>query len=167
MRELLLALAVIAGPVCAQDTGLETVAEGLAVSAPDMLMRAAMANCIAYDLDEAITRIEAAGWDSDTDDGGLTTLWRDEIYAQINAEGGLCIVSSPIVDMTSAGIVAGDLMTTLYGGTPVTEVDDAGCALISSDAELDDYVYLSSDGDDPTCENTGQGGSALHYFYFE
>jgi len=166
MRRLLLALAVIAGPVCAQDSALETVADGLAVSDPEMLMRAALANCIAYDFDTAIARIAAAGWTQDTDDGGLTTLWLDDTYAMINPDEGFCSVQSSVVPMERATYVAGDLMTTTYGGTAFTETDDNGCGVVSTDANVEDYIAISGDGNDPVCEDTGEGGSALTYYSY-
>ena len=159
----LLGIMLLATPTHAQDP-LDSVAEGLSVSAPDMLMRAALANCIAYGTEGAISQISAAGWQGDTDDGGLTTLWLDETYAMINPAEGFCGVANAVVPMQDAAIVAGDLMTTLYGGAVITETDELGCTLISSDAEPADYIALSSDGNDPTCEDTGQGGSALTYY---
>ena len=160
---LAIVLVLLATPALAQEP-MDTIAEGLSVSAPDMLMRAALANCIAYGTAGAISQISAAGWQSDTDDGGLTTLWLDETYAMINPTEGLCIVSNAVVPMQDAAIVAGDLLTTLYGGAVITETDELGCILIASDAEPADYIALSSDGNDPTCEDTGQGGSALTYY---
>ena len=157
-----LLLVLLATPALAQDP-IDSVAEGLSVSAPDMLMRAALANCIAYGTAGAISQISAAGWQSDTDDGGLTTLWLDETYVMINPAEGFCSVASAVVPMQDAAIVAGDLLTTLYGGAVITETDELGCILISSEAELADYIALSSDGNDPTCEDSGQGGSALTY----
>lgn len=166
MRRLLLALMLVAGPVAAQDSAIEAVADGLSVSDPEMLMRAAMANCIAYDFDTAIDQIGAAGWSQDTDDGGLTTLWLDDTYALINPEAGFCSVQSSVVTMDRAAYVAGDLMTTTYGGTTVTDVDETGCIILSSDMAIEDYVTVSSDGNDPVCDDTGQGGSALLYYSY-
>lgn len=156
-------LLLTASPALAQDE-INAVAEGLSVSAPDMLMRAALANCIAYGAEGAIDRIAAAGWDSDTDDGGLTTLWLDETYAMISPDAGVCITSNAMVSMPQAAAVAADLITTTYGGEVVVEPDELGCTQISSDAEPADYIVLSSDGNDPTCDDTGQGGSALTYY---
>jgi hypothetical protein len=142
---------------------METVAEGLSVSAPDMLMRAALANCVAYGTEGAIDQIAAAGW-AQEDDNGLTVLWRDEATIEVSPADGFCRVSSTVVSMPQAAAVAADLMTTAYGGQAVTEPDELGCDLISSDAEPADYIALSSDGNDPTCDDTGQGGSALTYY---
>ena len=152
-----------ASPTLAQSP-LESVADGLSVSAPDMLMRAALANCLTYGTAGAIDRISAAGWHSDTNDGGLTTLWLDETYALINPSEGLCTVSNALVSMDAAATVAVDLITTLNGGEVIVEPDELGCALFASDTAPDDYISLSSDGNDPTCEDTGQGGSALTYY---
>ena len=157
------ALIFSTAPALAQE-GIETIADGLSVSAPDMLMRAALANCIAYGTEGAISQISAAGWQGDTDDGGLTTLWLDETYVMINPAEGFCGVANAVVPMQDAAIVAGDLLTTLYGGAVITETDELGCILIASDAEPADYIALSSDGNDPTCEDSGQGGSALTYY---
>ena len=157
------ALIFSTAPALAQE-GIETVADGLSVSAPDMLMRAALANCIAYGTEGAIEQIAAAGWQGDTDDGGLTTLWLDETYAMISPAEGVCIVSNAVVSMPQAAAVAVDLITTTYGGEVLVEPDETGCALFSSDAEPADYIVLSSDGNDPTCDDTGQGGSALTYY---
>ena len=157
------ALLLSAAPALAQNE-IDSIAAGLSVSAPDMLMRAALANCIAYGTDGAIEQIAAAGWDSDTDDGGLTTLWLDETYAMINPSAGVCIISNAMVSMPQAAAVAADLITTTYGGAVIVEPDDLGCALYSSDAEPADYIVLSSDGNEPTCDDTGQGGSALTYY---
>ena len=157
------ALILLATPTLAQSP-LDSVAEGLSVSAPDMLMRAALANCIAYGTEGAIEQIAAAGWESDTDDGGLTSLWLDETYAMISPAEGSCTVANAMVSMPQAAAVAADLMTTAYGGQAFTEPDELGCALISSDAEPADYIALSSDGNDPSCDDTGQGGSALTYY---
>ena len=156
-------LTLFATPTLAQSP-LDSIAEGLSVSAPDMLMRAALANCIAYGTEGAIAQITAAGWDSDTDDGGLTTLWRDETYAMISPADGVCIISNAMVSMDEAAAIAVDLITTANGGDVVVEPDELGCALFSADIAPDDYIVLSSDGNDPTCDDTGQGGSALTYY---
>ncbi len=156
-------LTLLATPTLAQSP-LDSIAEGLSVSAPDMLMRAALANCIAYGTEGAIEQIAAAGWETDIDDGGMTTLWLDETYAMISPAEGVCIVSNAVVSMPQAAAVAADLMTTTYGGEVLVEPDETGCALFSSDAEPADYIVLSSDGNDPTCDDTGQGGSALTYY---
>lgn len=155
-------IALLATPTLAQSP-LDSVAAGLSVSAPDMLMRAALANCIAYGTEGAIDQIAAAGWQSDTDDGGLTTLWLDATYAMISPTEGSCTVSNAMVSMPEAAAVAADLMTTAYGGQAVTEPDELVRRLISTDAEPADYIALTSDGNDPACDDPGQGGSALTF----
>lgn len=155
-------LALLATPTLAQSP-LDSIAKGLSVSAPDMLMRAALANCIAYGTTAATQRIAAGGW-AQEDDNGLTVLWLDEATIEISPLDGFCRVSSTVVSMPQAAAVAADLLTTAYGGQAVTAPDELGCDLISSDAEPADYVALSSDGNDPTCDDTGQGGSALTFY---
>jgi hypothetical protein len=157
---LLLALAAPV-PALAQDA-MGTIADGLMVSAPDMLMRAAVANCMIWDLDQAVANIQAGGWQGDTDDGGLTTLSMDEALAEINASEGWCYISSPVVSVEQAIAIASDLVVTAYGGDAIHDLDEDGCAMIYSDAMPDEYLLISSDGNDPTCENTG-GGSAISY----
>jgi len=166
MRPLWLVCALIAGPATAQDPAIASVADGLAVAEPEQLMRAALANCIAYDFDTAILRITDAGWIIDSGDDGTTALVMDGIYAMINPAEGFCSVQSAEVDMDRAAYVAGDLMTTTYGGTTVTEVDETGCGTVSSDMNMQDYIAVSSDGMDPACDPDGGSGSALTYFSY-
>jgi hypothetical protein len=66
--------------------------------------------------------------------------------------------------MDEAAAIAVDLITTANGGDVVVEPDELGCALFSAGVAPDDYIALSSDGNDPTCDDTGQGGSALTYY---
>ena len=160
---LALALALAPLPALSQDA-LGEIASGLQVSAPDMLVRAALANCLAWGPESAIEAIAEGGWDSDTDDGGLTSLWLDEALVQVSPTEGWCSVSSPVVSMSEAEAVAEDLLLTAWGGTIEGATDDSGCLVLWSDAAPADSLTLSSDGNDPVCEDQGTGGSAITYF---
>ena len=157
-----LVLLTLAAPAIGQEA-IETVADGLTVSAPDMLMRAAVANCLIYGAGGAVDSFLAAGWEGDQDDGGLWTVQLDEVVASLSPDLGLCVVASPIVGMADAALIAADLVTTSAGGTAMQDMTEDGCVMIWSDEYPDDTLVISSDGNDPTCEDTGVGGSAISY----
>ncbi len=169
MLKYIAVLAVLATPTFAQsaDGSIESptgsVAGDLDVSAPDRLMGAAVANCFAYSTTNAIRYIAAAGWAMEGD-MGVTVLWRDDVTIEISQDEGFCRVSSPVVSMSQAAAVATLLADRDNSLDMVIEQDEQGCAVFSSDSDATDYIVLSSDGNDPTCDDTGQGGSALTYY---
>lgn len=157
MRRALALVVLLAGPAAAQN--IED-AVNLQASAPDMLMRGAVAACMAHqdDLSAAVSAFQAAGWDNDLDDGGLHRIWRDEVVALINPQVPLCTVESTVLGFADAIAIASDLVTIAHGGVADVAEGDDGCPLVTSDAEPDDWLSVSSGGNDPTCEPTDGAG---------
>ncbi len=157
MRRGLALLALLASPAMAQD--IED-AVNLQASAPDMLMRGAVAACMAHqdDLNAAVAVFQQAGWGNDRDDGGLFTIFQDEVVVLINPQVPLCLVESSVLGFADALAIASDLVTIAHGGLADVAEGDDGCPLVTSDAAPDDWLTVSSGGNDPTCEPTDGAG---------
>lgn len=151
---ILLGFAVLAGPAFGQSLA---DAVNLQASAPDMLMRGAVAACMDHqdDLNAAVALFQAAGWGNDRDDGGLYTLFQDEVVVLIHPDLPKCTVESAVLGFADAIAVASDLVTIAHGGSAEVTEDEDGCPFVASTAastgEPDDWLSVSTGGNDPAC----------------
>ncbi len=150
----------LATPAVSQD--IES-AISLSASSPDMLMRAAVAACMAHqeDLTKSIDAFSEAGWGSDTDDGGLTTLFQDEVVVFINPDIPLCRIESSVLGFAEAGAIASDLVVLAHGGTATEQADDDGCPYVISSNDEEDWLSISTGGSDPGCAEVSGAGVAI------
>ncbi|NBO21651.1 MAG: hypothetical protein EBU97_06955 [Rhodobacteraceae bacterium] len=126
-----------------------------------MLLRSAAANCMANaeDLSVAAKAFKDAGWQGgDADDGGLAQFTQDEVTADLNVDVGYCAVESSALTFADATAVASDLVTLDAGGKAVVEQDDEGCLDVSSDADPDNSLSITTAGQDPTCKESPGAG---------
>lgn len=157
----LVAALALASPVAAQDMA---DAANLNASAPDMLLRGAAANCLARsgDLWLAMDAFSSAGWEGgEPDDGGLRTYVLDETMAYVNPDAGFCAVENMVLGFDDAIAVASDLVTLQAGGTAEVSQDTDGCLYVASDADPENYIAITTGGNDPMCEEQPDGGVTL------
>ncbi len=158
---LVAALALSANLAAAQSM---SDAANLMASAPDMLLRGAAANCLSSpdDIGLAVAAFQTAGWQGDApDDGGLWTFSRDEVTASVNIEAGYCAVESSVLGFADGIAVASDLVTLQAGGVPETTRDTDGCLYVFSDADPENYITITTGGNDPMCQEQADGGVTL------
>ena len=155
------ALALPAGPATAQDMA---DAANLSASAPDMLLRGAAANCLSSpdDLGLAIAAFQTAGWDGGApDDGGLWTFSMDEVTAYINMDARFCAVESSVLGFADGIAIASDLVTLEAGGNAEEFRDTDGCLYVTSEDYAEDYIAITTGGNDPMCVEQPDGGVTL------
>lgn len=157
-------LAALACPASLATAQSMSDAANLNASAPDMLLRGAAANCLSSpdDLGLAVAALQTAGWEGgEPDDGGLWTFSMDEATAYLNIQAGFCAVESSVLGFDDAIAVASDLVTLKAGGTAELSEDEDGCLYASSDAAPDDYIAITTGGNDPMCAEQPDGGVTL------
>ena len=156
-----MAALALCGPAAAQDM---TDAANLNASAPDMLLRGAAANCLSSpdDLGLAIAAFQDAGWErGEPDDGGLWTFSMDEVTAYINMDARFCAVESSVLGFADGIAIANDLVTLEAGGTAESTQDTDGCLYVFSDADPENYIAITTGGNDPMCEEQPDSGVTL------
>ena len=155
------ALALPAGLASAQSM---SDAANLNASAPDMLLRGAAANCLASpdDLGLAIAAFQDAGWDGgEPDDGGLWIFTLDEVTVYLNMEARFCAVESSVLGFADGIAIASDLVTLEAGGTAEEFRDTDGCLYVTSEDYAEDYIAITTGGNDPMCIEQPDGGVTL------